>query len=219
VYLDEIRVKDMDLADTVLEAADDIGLDPDTLQDEKNLGRLKAVGTEGYSDSNGTWNKLYSYGARSISIWNTDGELVFDTGDMIEQMTFGKYPDVFNSTNDENDSFDDRSDDKGPEPETAIVGKAFGRQFAFVGLERIGGIMIFDVTEPENTRYVNYVNSRDFTAPNNEQDENLEGVDAGDLGPEGLVFIKADDSPNGEPLLVVGNEISGSTTIYQVIRD
>ena len=212
VYLDEIRVEDMDLDDSAFD-------DAETLQQKVNLGRLKAVGTEGDDDNDGYWEKIYSYGARSITIWDTAGNLVFDTGDIIEQKTKGLLPDDFNSTNDENNSFDSRSDDKGPEPETAIVGKAFGRQYAFVGLERIGGIMIFDVTDPANTRYVNYVNNRDFLAENNEDDENLAGVDAGDLGPEGLFYIKAEDSPIGEPLLVVGNEISGSTTIYKVIQD
>jgi hypothetical protein len=86
-----------------------------------------------------------------------------------------------------------------------------GRYYAFVGLERVGGIMIFDVTRPEMTRYVDYINNRDFSV------EDVEAEDAGDLGPEGLVFIKADDSPTGIPLLVVGNEVSGSTTIYEVI--
>jgi len=212
VYLDEIRVEDMDLDDSAFD-------DAETLQQKVNLGRLKAVGTEGDDDNDGYWEKIYSYGARSITIWDTAGNPVFDTGDIIEQKTQELLPDDFNSTNDENNSFDSRSDDKGPEPETAIVGKAFGRQYAFVGLERIGGIMIFDVTDPANTRYVNYVNNRDFLAENNEDDENLAGVDAGDLGPEGLFYIKAEDSPIGEPLLVVGNEISGSTTIYKVIQD
>lgn len=210
VYLDEERTGKLDLDSNVF-------TDP-SLQDDRNLGRLKAVATEGDTDGDGEYEELFSYGARSITIWDTEGSLVFDSGDTIEQVTATMFPDDFNSTNDENDSFDNRSDDKGPEPESAIVGKAFGRQYAFVGLERIGGIMIFDVTRPEDTRYVNYVNNRDFSAGNNE-DDNLEGVDAGDLGPEGLAFIKAEDSPNGEPLLVVGNEISGSTTIYQVVRD
>ena len=39
---------------------------------------------------------------------------------------------------------------------------------------------------------------------------------AGDLGPEGLVFIPAAQSPNGRPLLVVGNEVSGTTAVLQL---
>ena len=98
------------------------------------------------------------------------------------------------------------------------MGRAFGRQYAFVGLERVGGIMVFYISDPANGRYVAYHTNRDFSAENNE-DGNLEGVDAGDLGPEGIAFIKAEDSPNGEPLLVVGNEVSGTTTIWQIVKD
>jgi len=140
------------------------------------------------------------------------GAQVYDSGDTIEVQTALARPDDFNSTNDENDSFDDRSDDKGPEPEGVVVGKLRGRQYAFVGLERIGGVMVFDVTDPYATSYVSYVNNRDFSV------EDVENEDAGDLGPEGLVFIKPEDSPIGEPLLVVGNEVSGSTTIYRVVK-
>ncbi len=212
VYLDEIRVEDVDLDPAAFPNAD-------WLQEEENLGRIKVVGTEGDTDGDGDYDHLVSYGARSITIWSTDGELVWDSGDTIEQVTALAIPEYFNSTNDENDTFDNRSDDKGPEPETAIVGKVFGRDYAFVGLERVGGIMIFDVSDPANGRYVDYINTRDFTAPNDEDEETLEGVEAGDLGPEGLAFIKAEDSPTGAPLLAVGFEISGTTTIFEIVRN
>jgi DNA-binding beta-propeller fold protein YncE len=211
VYLDEERIKDLKLDPNAFPNAED-------LQEDDNLGRLKAVATEGDTDGDGDYDKLYSYGARSITVWNAKTFEGFDTGSTIEEVTAALLPDDFNSTNDENSSFDDRSDDKGPEPETAIVGKAFGRQYAFVGLERVGGIMIFDVTEPEKeVRYVNYVNNRDFSV-DVETDDGL-NPKAGDLGPEGLVFIKADDSPIDEPLLVVGNEVSGTTSIYRIVKD
>jgi DNA-binding beta-propeller fold protein YncE len=204
-WLDESRVRD-------------IALDPDVFPDAANLklkpqlGRLKVLNTEGDLDNDGDYDELHAFGARSISIWNHAGELVADTGDMIEQVTALVLPDEFNSTNDENGSFDSRSDDKGPEPEGVAVGKLHGRQFAFVGLERIGGVMIFDVTDPAEPRYVGYTNNRDFLV-------DAESGDAGDFGPEGLLFIARSASPNHQPLLVVGNEVSGSTTIYQVVKD
>jgi len=173
---------------------------------------LKIIRTEGDIDNDGDYDELHAYGARSITIWNEDGQLVADTGDAIEVATAMYLPDYFNSTNDANDSFDDRSDDKGPEPEGVVIGKVQGRDFAFVGLERIGGVMIFDVSDPAAPRYVTYTNNRNFLV-------DAEDPAAGDLGPEGLVFIKGDDSPIGEPLLVVGNEVSGTTTIYQVVAD
>lgn len=204
-YTDEDRVKDADLnEDAFPDAAD--------LQQKANLGRLKIAATEGLN-GDGEYEQLYSFGARSITVWDAETFDSYDTGSIIEKVTADVYPNDFNSTNDENGTFDERSDDKGPEPETAVIGKAFGRQYAFVGLERIGGVMVFDVTEPEKEiRYVSYVNNRDFSV------DDVESSEVGDLGPEGLFFIKEEDSPIGEPLLVVGNEVSGTTSIYQVER-
>lgn len=118
-------------------------------------------------------------------------------------------PDDFNSTNDENDSFDNRSVDKGPEPEGVAIGRMNDRVYAFIGLERVGGIMVYDVTNPHQPEYVEYINNRDFTG-------NAEEGTAGDLGPEGILFIDAVDSPIGIPLLVTGNEVSGTTTIFSI---
>jgi hypothetical protein len=97
-------------------------------------------------------------------------------------------PDDFNATNDENDSFDNRSDDKGPEPEGVTIGRVGSRIYAFIGLERVGGIMMYDITDPDNPQFVNYVNNRDFSG-------DAEAGTAGDLGPEGVLFIDQDQSP------------------------
>ena len=200
-YIDEERIGKVEL--------DLPGYDSDELQKDENLGRLKFVTTEGNTDADDAYETLYNFGARSFTIWDTAGNPVYDSGDDFEQKTAAMIPDDFNSTNDENDSFDDRSDDKGPEPEGVVTGKVRGLTYAFVGLERVGGIMIYNVTDPTNVRFSSYVNNRNFGA--------ADAKDAGDLGPEGLAFIKADDSPNGKPILAVGNEVSGTTTLFQVV--
>jgi hypothetical protein len=218
-WIDEARVKDVKLDPAAFPEAE-------SLQNNENLGRLKIIATGGDTDGDGDYDALYSFGTRSISIYDAAGNLLSDTGDTMEQVTAEATlicdPEAqeedgyeicsgFNSTNDENGSFDDRSDDKGPEPEGVVVGKVRGVTYAFVGLERVGGVMVFDVSEPSMPKYVSYVNNRDFSASDVE-----DGGYYGDLGPEGLVFIKPEDSPNGMPLLVVGAEVSGTTTIYQV---
>lgn len=86
------------------------------------------------------------------------------------------------------------------------MGKAFGRTYAFVGLERTSGIAAYDVTRPPSPTFAGYFSNRD-------PDGDAEAGSAGDLGPEGLLFVRADDSPTGMPLLLVGNEVSGTTTI------
>ena len=198
------------------ERVEDVTLDPNAfpnaaeLQDEANLGRLKITNTLGDADGDGRFEELYSYGGRSFSIFDARGNLVFDSGSDFEYITAAFDADNFNSTNDENDSFDNRSDDKGPEPEGVTVGWIWGRAYAFVGFERVGGIAVYDVTNPHAPRFETYVNNRDFSVA----DPTDPAV--GDLGPEGLRFVPWYLSPNYRPLLIVGNEVSGTTTIYQV---
>jgi hypothetical protein len=107
----------------------------------------------------------------------------------------------FNTSND-NASFDDRSDNKGPEPEGVVLGRLGTRTFAFVGLERVGGVIVYDVSDPGSPFFVTYANTR-------------QGL-SGDLGPEGLTFVPAVESPNKSPLLIVGNEVSGTTAVFRI---
>jgi hypothetical protein len=178
------------------------------LKEQANLGRLTITKTLGKNSATGLYEQLFAFGARSFSIWNAEGELAFDSGDALERITAEAYPANFNASN-TNNTFDNRSDDKGPEPEGVVVGEISGRLYAFIGLERIGGVVVYNIDSPAAPRFVEYVNHRDFTA-------DPETPAAGDLGPEGVLFIPARDSPNGRPLLVVGNEISGTTTIFQI---
>jgi DNA-binding beta-propeller fold protein YncE len=182
------------------------------LKKDAVLGRLNVTTTLGDTDGDGDYDELYAFGARSFSIFMPadDGlDLVFDSADAIEHITAAMLPGAFNSNNDENASFDARSDDKGPEPEAATVGVIDGHTYAFIGLERIGGIMVYEVTDPENPAFVQYFNNRNFTV-------GAEDASAGDLGPEGLEFIPSAESPTGENLLAAANEISGTTTLYTI---
>ena len=201
-FSEEVRVDDLTLDPTVFE-------DPALLQAAENLGRLKTTTATGDADGDGQHETIFNYGARSFSIWSADGHLVFDSDSDFEQYTSELIPADFNSTNDENDSFDNRSDDKGPEPEGVAIGHIGNRVYAFIGFERVGGIMVYDVTNPYQPEFVQYVNNRDFAG-------NAEEGTAGDLGPEGILFISTEDSPTDVPLLVTGNEVSGTTTIFTV---
>jgi hypothetical protein len=193
----------------------DVTLDPvafpdaATLQQDANLGRLRITTTQGDPDHDGDFDQLFAFGARSFSIRTATGQLVFDSGDNFEQITADLLPAFFNSDSNTNNSFDSRSDDKGPEPEGVVIGKAFGRTYAFIGLEYIGGIMVYDISNPFAPAFVQYINTRDFSG-------DPEAGTAGDLAPEGLIFIKAKDSPTGQPLLVAAYEVSGSTTLYAI---
>ena len=191
---------------------EDLSLDPEAfpdanLQQPENLGRLTVTTTLGDADDDGEYEQLYAFGGRSFSIFDTEGNLVFDSGSDFERITAEQVPDFFNSDNDEN-TFDTRSDNKGPEPEGVVLGEVNGRNYAFVGLERVGGVMVYDISDPAESEFVQYINTRDFTGDPE--------AGTGDLGPEGLSFISAEDSPNGNPLLAVAYEVSGSTAIFEI---
>lgn len=221
---EKARVKDLPAASfdsTVFGDAGAVAL----LKTDGQLGRLNVSSVAGPAggdlNGDGTREVLYSFGARSLSVWNADG-LVWDSGDQLEQVTADLDPstavppgalddanDVLFNASHTNNTRDNRSDDKGPEPEGIALGKVSGRWYAFVGLERVSGIAVYDVTDPATPEFVQYVDNRDFRAT-------VTTAAAGDLGPEGLEFIAAEDSPNGKPLLVVSNEISGTLTVWQI---
>ncbi len=171
-----------------------------------NIGRLNVTIASGDTDGDGDFDEIHAFGARSISIWNaTTGALVWDSGDMLE-LIIAKHPQfaaLFNASN-ANNTFKNRSDDKGPEPEGVTIAEIGGKMFAFVALERIGGCMVFDVTNPSNPIVVDYKNTRNLT------------TFAGDNGAEGIIYISAANSPTGNPIVILANEISSTLSFYSV---
>lgn len=198
--------------ETRVRAHCDKGLDPTVfgaqaadLLFDSNLGRLRITsspnGGQTGKNAQGQCNALYAFGARSFSIWNSSLQRVYDSGDELERRTQALSQGQFNASND-NNTLDARSPSKGPEPEGVVVGRFGSKHFAFVGLERIGGVAVYDVSDPAKPLFVDYLNTRSGAA--------------GDLGPEGLLLIPATHSPNGKALLIVGNEVSGTTAVFQI---
>ena len=176
------------------------------------MGRLNLTKAFGDFNKDGKYDSAFCYGARSFSVWNSvTGKLTWDSKDQFEQKFATLFPSNFNASHTSN-TIDNRSDDKGPEPEAVTIGKILDSTYAFVGLERIGGIMIYNITNPKAPYFVNYINTRNFSVTPSAS--NLATV--GDLGPEGLVFIPKSQSPNGQDLLLVSNEVSGSVAIIQL---
>lgn len=188
-----------------------------TLRGATVAGRLKLTNTALSEQSGGQYTKLASYGARSFSIWSAEGELVFDSGSTIERTVAAENPAFFNANFEFNGTtagkfvFDTRSDDKGPEPEAVAIGTVFGRRIAFVGLERAGGVMAFDVSDPTDAEYLFWERSTiNYTATD------LPLSQIGDISPESVAFVSGDDSPTGLPLVIVSNELSGTTSVFQM---
>ncbi|WP_068402067.1 choice-of-anchor I family protein [Kribbia dieselivorans] len=179
-----------------------------TLQNNANLGRLNMT-TTSPKNAKGEYTQIQVFGGRSASIIDAaTGERVWDSGDQFEQLIAEKYPAIFNANHEET-GFDNRSDNKGPEPEGVAVGKIEGRTYAFVGLERVSGIAVIDVTDAKKAKLIDIVVNRQDDGP-------VGGQPTGDLGPEGLTFVSQADSPTKQPMLLVGNEVSGTTTAWQI---
>jgi 2',3'-cyclic-nucleotide 2'-phosphodiesterase/3'-nucleotidase/5'-nucleotidase len=194
-YSEETRVGKMTLSKQLAKA------NP-KLAKKKKLGRLKVSKEGADTDGDGKADRLLAYGARSFSIWSAQGELVFDSGDQFEQITAKANPALFNVD-------DDRSDNKGPEPEALALGKINTRTYAFIGLERTGGIMVYDITTPKQASFVDYFSARHVV-----QDE--ESAEAGDIAPEGIAFVSAAESATGEPFIITANEVSGTVSTYAI---
>lgn len=194
-----------------------LNLDPNTfpnaaaLQSEEQIGSLTAIANLGDTDGDGDHDIIHTFGARSFSVWDNNGKLIYDSGSDFERITATRLPNHFNVSNDANGPIDKRSGAKGPEPEGLTIGSAHGKTLAFIGLERVGGVMIFNLSNPIAPTFEGYTNHRDFGG---DPEVGL----AGPLGPEGLVFIPAHESPNGNPLLIIVNEVSGSISITEVIE-
>jgi hypothetical protein len=169
----------------------DITLDPAVFpdaaafQEPAKLGRLNITKTLGDKNHDGKYEALYSFGTRSISVWNgLSGQLLYDSKNNIEE-----------AINDEGYYDDGRSDDKGVEPEGIAIGEVGGKDIAFVGMERADAVAVYDVSEPQSPKLLQVLKSGD--------------------APEGILFIDAKDSPNKRSLLVVSSEEDGVIKVYQ----
>lgn len=168
-----------------------------TLKQNTNLGRLTVTNATGDTDGDGDFDRIEAFGGRSFSIWNASGNQIFDSGDQFEQITATKVPTLFNSDG-AADTFDTRSDNKGPEPEGVAIGVINNRTYAFIGLERTGDVIVYEVTNPNKPSFVQYINTPEDTAI------------------EGLTFVSAADSPTGKPLLVTTAEVSKTVAVFEV---
>ncbi len=177
------------------------------------LGALRVTTTRGDSNGDGLYENLYAFGGRSFTIWNQEGEVVFDSGNELEIITANLFGTDFNNNSAAMDPQYD-SPWKGPEPEPLCLGvievNGEPRNYAFLGSEKMGGIWVYDITEPAEAEFVTYFNNR------NAKIDPRDDANA-DLATEGMEFLPAEESPTGTPILMLGNETSGTDSIYEVI--
>ena len=198
-----VSANEGDARDATETEVGDVTLDPEAFPNAEILQRDEALGPLGIrsdlgdTDGDGDYDELYTYGARSFTILDTEGNVVFDSGSQFSRLIAEIRPDLFNQDEGE---FDGRSDNKGVEPEAVAIGMVDGRPLAFIGLERDNGIFVFDLSNPEDPSYVSYIDSEA----------------AGNISPEVIDFVSAEESADGTARIFVSYEGDGNTAVYSV---
>jgi hypothetical protein len=162
---------------------------------EDNADRVALGGSGVESRLRVTADGRFATGARSFSIRDANGDLVYDSGSILDRAAAdaGIYD-------------DGRSRDKGVEPEGVALLAIGDRTYAFIGLERTlsGATAVFDITDPTNASFVRLLVT-DGT-----------GGFSRLLRPEGLTAFNID----GVNYLAVANEgadgVSAGTALWQL---
>jgi hypothetical protein len=176
------------------------------LKSSYNLGRFRVSNATGNTDGDAEFEEISALGARSFSIFNADTkQIVYDSGDGFERYIAANHPLIFNADNEANGA-KNRSRAKGPEPEGVALGNISGQTYAFITLERTGGVMAYNVTDPNNPTFTDYKNSR------------MTSAYGGDNGPEGIIYIAPENTTTGKGYVVIANEISGTLSMYEVAQ-
>jgi azurin len=196
----------------------DLELDPARFPDaaikgEDRLGRLEVSAPACDADGDGKAERIVAFGGRGVSIWEwSPGSLreAWNSGSQVERAVAAR------GTGHNNDgrrfrSEDRRSNSKGPEPEGLATAVVDGRRLLAAGLERPGGVMLWDATDPASPRELGCFGRFDPSV-----DPATDLARAGDIAPEGLVIIPADAAPGGKALLVTCNEVSGTTSVWAI---
>ncbi|WP_026361694.1 choice-of-anchor I family protein [Methylotenera sp. 1P/1] len=137
----------------------------DFREDDGDRSAASSVGATGdltnlrVTNTDSSVGNLFAAGARSFSIRDASGNIVFDSGDSLDKKAaeLGIYDDA-------------RSRDKGVEPEGVELFTINGRTIAAIGLERTlkSAVALYDVTDPTQASIIDMI------------------VTDGDLAPEGI---------------------------------
>lgn len=163
---------------TALREPDGIAVTPD--------GRYLLTADEGDTDPKAAKTKpgLPAGGGRTLSVVDlSTGKVVGDTGAQIDEMAKAAaiYP-------------DDRSDNKGSEPENVVSFAKGGIQYAVVGLERANGVALVSLENPAAPKVLG-----------------VTPIESGSKAPEGLALYEKD----GYLYIYAANEKSGDVSIFR----
>jgi hypothetical protein len=179
------------------------------------LGRAKVNPNIGDRDGDGDIDTIHLRGANSTTMYH-NGAIVWDSADLLDQIQTSAFG-VANINGSHSLSADkstmnyvgqDRSDDKGSEPEGVAVGMVGERRIAILGLERMTALVVFDITDPRAPVFQEWLQMLPTKA--------TPAKDVKHWSPEGIVFVPADKSPSGKALIITSYELSGSLSIHEI---
>lgn len=197
---EQVRISSLNLDPTVFP-------DQNILKSNFMLGRLRATNKLGDTNGDADFDEIYVYGGRGFSVWDENGALLYNSGNLLEKIIANNpsFVSLFNLNNDNSAPVaKDRSDDKGPEIEGVTVANIDGDNILFASAERMGGVFLFNIDNPVSPRYIGYYNNRTI------------GPNGPDRGAEGIIYIPASASPNGNDLVILANEVSSTLSIFQI---
>lgn len=186
-----------------------------TLSGSAALGRAKVNPNNGDKDGDGDIDTINLRGSNSMTMYR-NGIAIWDSADLLDQIQIQAFG-VANINGSHSWSSDksvvnyvgqDRSDDKGAEPEGVAVGMVGDRRIAVLGLERMSALAVFDITQPSNPIFQEWIQMLPAKA--------TPAKDVRHWSPEGVVFVPADKSPSGKALIITSYELSGSLSIHQI---
>ena len=186
-----------------------------TLSASAALGRAKVNPTIGDRDGDGDIDTIHLRGSNSMTMYR-NGIALWDSGELLDQIQIKAFG-VANINGSHSLSSDkstmnyvgqDRSDDKGSEPEGVAVGMVGNTRVAILGLERMTALAVFDITQPRSPVFQEWLQMLPAKA--------TPAKDVKHWSPEGIVFVSADKSPSGKALIITSYELSGSISIHQI---
>lgn len=186
-----------------------------TLSGVAALGRAKVNPNNGDIDGDGDIDTIHLRGSNSMTMYR-NGVALWDSGALLDQIQTSAFG-VANINGSHSYSSDkstmnyvgqDRSDDKGAEPEGVAIGMVGDRRIAVLGLERMTALAIFDITAPLAPVFQEWLQILPTKA--------TPAKDVKHWSPEGIVFVPADKSPSGKALIITSYELSGSLSIHQI---
>lgn len=169
------------------------------------LNNTYTAGLEEGVEEDGSDTPHYIFGTRSFSIYEADSmSLLYDSANSLEAKTNELLPSNFNCTNNMMGK-EKGATARGVEPKAVITSAINGRYFAFIALEAIGGVMVYEITDPSTPEYINYINTRDFSTSIK-----------GDVSPGCIALADANSSKNELPTFFVGYDVTATLGSYTI---